>query len=132
VPRRRRPGTLDTTLGVLRYPAVNARARIRSSVLGFAAGVGAGAGGPHAQPQSGGQADQLLTVADIAGHIGAHEQTVRGWIRGGALKASKFGTRIGYRIRRGDYDAFLRRRQLTGAIARQLLTLGANDLDPAV
>jgi excisionase family DNA binding protein len=69
-----------------------------------------------------GRDDQLLTVADIAGHIGAHEQTVRGWIRSGELKASKFGTRIGYRIRRGDYDEFLRRRQLTGAIARQLLS----------
>jgi excisionase family DNA binding protein len=69
-----------------------------------------------------GRDDQLLTVADIAGHIGAHEQTVRGWIRSGELKASTFGTRIGYRIRRGDYDEFLRRRQLTGAIARQLLS----------
>ena len=75
--------------------------------------------------------DQLLTVADIAGHIGAHEQTVRSWIHGGELKASKFGTRIGWRIRRADYDDFLRRRQLTGAIARQLLSLGANELDPA-
>ena len=75
--------------------------------------------------------DQLLTVADIAGHIGAHEQTVRGWIHRGELKASKFGTRIGWRIRRADYDDFLRRRQLTGAIARQLLPLGATDPDPA-
>ncbi len=75
--------------------------------------------------------DQLLTVADIAGHIGAHEQTVRGWIHRGELRASKFGTRIGWRIRRADYDEFLRRRQLTGAIARQLLTLGATKLDSA-
>jgi excisionase family DNA binding protein len=76
-------------------------------------------------------AEQFLTVADIAGHIGASEQTVRGWIRSGELPALKFGARIGYRIRRGDYDAFLRRRQLTGAIARQLLTLSTNELDPA-
>ena len=75
--------------------------------------------------------DPLRTVADIAGHIGAHEQTVRGWIHSGELKASKFGTRIGYDIRRADFDAFLRRRQLTGAIARQLLSLGANVPDPA-
>ncbi|MGH2615454.1 MAG: helix-turn-helix domain-containing protein [Thermomicrobiales bacterium] len=80
--------------------------------------------------------DQLLTVADVAGHIGAHEQTVRGWILAGELTASKFGTRIGYRIRRGDYDEFLRRRQLSGAIARQLLTMGslaggARELDVA-
>ncbi len=74
--------------------------------------------------------DQLLTVADIAGHIGAHEQTVRGWIHSGELKASRFGTRIGWRVRRADYDAFLRGRQLTAAIARQLLALGADEPDP--
>jgi hypothetical protein len=73
-----------------------------------------------------GRDDQLLTVADIAGHIGAYEQTVRGWIARGELKASKFGSRI----RRGDYDEFLRR-QLAGAIARRLLSPGANEPDPA-
>ena len=67
------------------------------------------------------RADQLLTVADVAGRIGAHEQTVRGWIKTGELKAAKFGTRIGYRIRLGDYEDFLRRRTLTGAIAAHLL-----------
>jgi hypothetical protein len=35
--------------------------------------------------------DQLLTVADISGHIGVHEQTVRGWSHCGELKASNFG-----------------------------------------
>jgi hypothetical protein len=39
----------------------------------------------------------------------------------GGLRAAKFGTRIGYRIKRADYDDFLRRRTLTAAIARQLL-----------
>jgi excisionase family DNA binding protein len=76
------------------------------------------------------RADELLTVADIAGHIGAHEQTVRGWLHRGELKASNFGTRIGWRIRRADDDDFLRR-QLTGAIARQLLSLGTHESDPA-
>jgi excisionase family DNA binding protein len=75
--------------------------------------------------------DQLLTVADIAGHIGAHEQTVRGWLHRGELKASNFGTRIGWRIRRADDDDFLGRRQLTGAITRQLLSLGTHEPDPA-
>jgi hypothetical protein len=65
--------------------------------------------------------DELLTVADIAGIIGAHEQTVRGWITTGERKPPRFGSRIGYRIRLGDYEAFLRRRTLTGAIATQLL-----------
>ena len=68
------------------------------------------------------RADQLLTVADVAGRIGAHEQTVRGWIKSGELKAARFGTRIGYRIRLGDYEDFLRRRTLTGAITAHLLT----------
>jgi excisionase family DNA binding protein len=67
------------------------------------------------------RADQLLTVADVAGRIGAHEQTVRHWIKSGELKAARFGTRIGYRIRLGDSEEFLRRRTLTGAIAAQLL-----------
>jgi excisionase family DNA binding protein len=67
------------------------------------------------------RADQLLTVADIAGRIGAHEQTVRGWIKSGDIKAARIGTRIGYRIKRTDYEDFLSRRTLTGAIAAQLL-----------
>lgn len=65
--------------------------------------------------------DQLLTVADIAGHIGATEKTVKGWIRAGELPAIKFADKIGYRVRRSDLEEFLRRRTLTGAITRQLL-----------
>jgi excisionase family DNA binding protein len=64
--------------------------------------------------------EQLLTVADVAAHIGAHESTVRGWIKQGELKAAKFSTRIGYRIRRADYDNFLRRRRVTSAITNHL------------
>ena len=76
----------------------------------------------------------MLPVAIAVAPVAAaptHEQTVRGWIRSGELKASNFGTRIGWRIRRADYDDFLRRRQLTGAIARQLLSLGTHEPDPA-
>ena len=72
-------------------------------------------------PTNAQHADQLLTVADVAGCIGAHVQTVRGWIKTGELKAARFGTRIVYRIRLGDYEDFLRRRTLTGAIAAHLL-----------
>ena len=71
------------------------------------------------------RADQRLTVADVAGRIGAHEQTARGGITNGELKAARFGTRIGYRIRVGDYEEFLRRRILTGAIAAHLLQRAA-------
>lgn len=66
--------------------------------------------------------DPMLTVDDVAGHLGAHPQTVREWIRRGELKASKHGSRIGYRIKQSDYDAFLARRTLANAISRQLLT----------
>jgi hypothetical protein len=57
----------------------------------------------------------------VAGRIGAHEPTVRGWITSGELKAARFGTRIGSRIRLGDDKDVLRRRTLTGAIAAHLL-----------
>ena len=67
------------------------------------------------------RADRLLTIVDVAGRIGVHEQTVRSWIKGGELKAAEFGTRIGYRITRTDDEDFLRRRTLTGAVATQLL-----------
>ena len=67
------------------------------------------------------QSEQLLTVADIAGIVGAHEQTGCGWIKSRELKASTFGTRIGYRIKRSDFEAFLDRHTLTGAIAARLL-----------
>lgn len=70
--------------------------------------------------------EPLLTVADIAGHTGAHEQTVREWIRRGELKASKLGSRVGYRIKQSDYDAFLAKRTLADAISRRLL-IGAVD-----
>ncbi|MCB0067619.1 MAG: helix-turn-helix domain-containing protein [Caldilineaceae bacterium] len=66
--------------------------------------------------------DPMLTVADVAAHIGASEYTVKEWIKRGELTASKHGSRIGYRIRQSDYEAFLARRTLTSAISRQLLT----------
>ena len=42
---------------------------------------------------------------------------IRHGIQTRELKASKFGTRIGERIKRSDFEAFLDRRTLTGAIA---------------
>jgi excisionase family DNA binding protein len=75
------------------------------------------------------RADQLLTVASVARRTGAHEQTVRSWIKTGELKAARFGTRIGYRIKRSDYEDFLRRRTLTGAITAHLLREAATAPD---
>jgi len=65
--------------------------------------------------------DRTTTVADVAGRIGAREQTVRHWIKTGDLKAARFGPRIGYRIRLGDDEDVLRRRTFNSAIAAHLL-----------
>ena len=65
--------------------------------------------------------EPMLTAADIAGHLGANEQIFRLWIRRGELKASKLGSRIGYRLKQPDYDAFLARRTLASTIRGQLL-----------
>ena len=80
-------------------------------------------------PSSAAVSDRTTTVAGVAGRIGAHEQTARGGITNGELKAARFGTRSGYRIRVGDYEEFLRRRTLTGAIAAHLLQGAASAPD---
>jgi hypothetical protein len=59
----------------------------------------------------------------VAGRIGAHEQTVRGSIKTGELTAARFGTRIGYLIRLGDYEDFLRHRRPTPE-----MRIGRNEL----
>jgi hypothetical protein len=78
-------------------------------------------------PSSATVSERAVTVADVAGRSGAHEQTVRGGITSGERKAARFGSRIGYRIRLGDDEAFLSRRTLTGAIATHLLRGAASD-----
>jgi excisionase family DNA binding protein len=85
---------------------------------------------PLAQPVSVSAVDQLLTVADIAGIIGCHEDTVRGWINAGHLPAAKYGTRIGWRIQRCDFEAFHHQRTLTSAITRQLLQVSDDSTLP--
>ena len=47
-----------------------------------------------------------LDVPEIAKELGFAEGTVRGWIREGKLRAARFGR--DYRIRREDYDEFIR------------------------
>jgi hypothetical protein len=65
----------------------------------------------------------LYTTFNVlsSGIVGAHQQTVRHWIKTRELRASKFGTRFGYRIRLGEDEDFLSRRATTGAISRLLL-----------
>ena len=52
---------------------------------------------------------QLLTVEQIASEFQLTSQTIRNWIRSGALSAVKIGHV--YRVRREDLDAMMRRHQ---------------------
>jgi excisionase family DNA binding protein len=51
---------------------------------------------------------QWLKVEDIARELDLHVNTVRGWIRDGKLKATRFGR--DYRIKREDYEKFIEER----------------------
>jgi len=55
--------------------------------------------------------EELLSVEDVSRRIGVHAQTVRGWIKGGDLRALRFGGRTGYKIEPGDLQAFLESRK---------------------
>ena len=63
------------------------------------------------------RADQRLTVADVAGRIGAHEQTVLHWIRTGELKAARSAPTSAIAFV-SYYEDFLRRHTLTGRSPR--------------
>jgi excisionase family DNA binding protein len=54
-------------------------------------------------------AQQLLTVEQIADEFQVTSQTIRNWIKGGALPAVRVGHV--YRVRRGDLDAMITRQQ---------------------
>jgi excisionase family DNA binding protein len=54
------------------------------------------------------EADRWLTVEQVAELLQLNPETVRRWIRGGELPVLDLGgTKAGYRIRRGDLDAFI-------------------------
>jgi excisionase family DNA binding protein len=52
---------------------------------------------------------QLLTVEQVASEFQLTSQTIRNWIRSGALSAVKIGHV--YRVRREDVDEMMRRHQ---------------------
>jgi excisionase family DNA binding protein len=54
------------------------------------------------------QSDEWLSVVEVAKNLKMDEETVRKWIRRRQLKAYKFGR--DYRIRREDFEAFIRER----------------------
>lgn len=52
--------------------------------------------------------DEWLTVQEITQTLKVHEETVRRWIRQGALPAILLGSyKGGYRVRRADFDRFV-------------------------
>lgn len=55
---------------------------------------------------------QWLKVEDIARELDLHVNTVRGWIRDGKLKATRFGR--DYRVKREDFDKFVQERTTPG------------------
>jgi excisionase family DNA binding protein len=55
--------------------------------------------------------EQWLTVDEIAKELGVHPETVRVWIRKRELKA--VAIRRTYRIRRSDYDEFIRQHEIS-------------------
>jgi len=52
---------------------------------------------------------QLLTVEQVASEFQLTSQTIRNWIKSGALQAVKIGHV--YRVRREDVDAMIRRHE---------------------
>lgn len=56
--------------------------------------------------------EQWLTVEDIAKELSVHPETVRVWIRNRELKALVI--KRTYRIRRSDFDEFIRQHETRG------------------
>jgi excisionase family DNA binding protein len=54
--------------------------------------------------------ERLLTVGDVASHVGVNIETVRRWLRAGALRGIRLGTKAGWRIRRRDLETYLEQR----------------------
>jgi excisionase family DNA binding protein len=56
-------------------------------------------------------ADEELTVRQAAEELGVNEESVRRWLRHGELRGYMLATKLGYRIRRADLDAFIEARK---------------------
>ena len=53
--------------------------------------------------------ERWFTVEQIAEKLQVHPQTIRRWLREGALRGRNFGGRTGYRVRESDLKEFLER-----------------------
>lgn len=55
-------------------------------------------------------AERYLTVAQVAGLLTVHVQTVRSWIRAGKLRGIALSDKSGYRVAEADLAAFIAER----------------------
>ena len=55
--------------------------------------------------------NKWVTTKEIAKRLNIHVETVRRWLRTGALRGVQVGGKSGYRIREMDLDEFLRSRE---------------------
>jgi excisionase family DNA binding protein len=62
--------------------------------------------------------EKWLDSSQIAELLGVNRDTVRRWLRSGALKGVYVGGRSGYRVRQSDLDEFLRARETSGGERR--------------
>lgn len=67
------------------------------------------------------QSDRIYTVKDVAALLAVDEQTVRRWLREGAMNGSALGDRGGWRVVGADIIAFWEERTPRGK-ARTLPT----------
>lgn len=56
---------------------------------------------------AGGNDPRWMTVQQVAALLQVHEETVRRWVRDGALPVLDLGKKAGYRIKPEDLDAFI-------------------------
>jgi excisionase family DNA binding protein len=58
-------------------------------------------------------AEIWLTTQEAARYLRVHPETVRRWVREGALPAAKLGRRGGFRLKQEELDHFLQYRMRT-------------------
>ena len=55
--------------------------------------------------------EEILTLDQIATILKIHIATVQRWARTGQINAIRLGNKSGYRVRRSDFEAFLKARE---------------------
>ena len=56
--------------------------------------------------------DRMYKVREVAERLGLHPQTIRSWLRDGALSGFRpGGTKAGWRVSQHELEAFIERRR---------------------